>query len=627
MRSYELMANAIRALSIDMVENANSGHQGAPLGFADVFCVLLKDFLKIDPCEPENNNRDRLILSNGHASAMLYAGFYLLGLNIAKDDLKNFRKIGGKLHGHPEIDQSIGVEMTTGMLGQGLASSVGFAIALKKKKIDSKVVVICSDGDLMEGVSHEAMSLAARLNLDNLIILFDDNDICIDGSASSYTTDNVKRFEAYGFDVIHSDGHDYEDIKGALRRAYSASAPTFVDFKTIIGKTSKLEGSNKCHGKFLSSQDILDLRNSYGFKEELFTIPEDVLDLWIEAASNKTLKKSRKPLESVVDIPQIIADVKKEFAQRDKDMATREYSGIVLERLCEKMPNLIGGSADLSESTNTINKHSTLITNDSFDGNFIHYGIREHAMGAIMNGLAIEGFRPYGGTFLSISDYMKPAIRQACIMSLPVIYVFTHDSIGLGEDGKTHQPIEQLSGLDAIPNLTLIRPACDMEVAESYEIALEMGAPVALALSRQKVIFCAKEYREENKTKFGAYEIYKTLDSDNNDDRITLIASGTEVSHCLMAIDTLEKSGFKVRVVSAPSLKLFDKQSDDYKNDIINSSRKIIIEAGSAMRWYKYKNPGDSIISIETFGNSGSCSDLYEHYGITADSIIAHAMA
>ncbi|MDR2666746.1 MAG: transketolase [Holosporales bacterium] len=604
-------ANAVRCLSVDMVNTANSGHQGAPLGFADVISVL---FNKSAHLVPNDEGRDRLILSNGHASAMLYSALYLTQkTSLTIENLMQFRKFGCICQGHPEINKEIGIEMTTGALGQGIATSVGFAVALKKKNINSKVFVIVGDGDLMEGVSHESMTLAASLNLDNLIILFDDNDICIDGVASSFTTDNIARFKAYGFNVLAANGHDYDEIYNALESAKIAKKPSFIAFKTIIGKGTTRVGTPKCHGKFVSDEDARCMKRRFGLREEAFSIPFGVVqDMPTRAQS--VSNKQEIDLEKLHDA---IVQIKKQFIENPSQNSTRYFSGIIFEILSKKFANIIGGSADLSESNCTISSTHTTIGPPSFDGNYIHYGVREHAMGCIMNGLAIEGFIPYGGTFLAFSDYMKPAIRNAALMKIAPIFVFTHDSVAVGEDGGTHQPIEQLSSLRLIPNMNVFRPCCDIEVAECIELAIKnRETPSALILSRQKLLNLRTIYERDNLSQNGMYTIVPF--EQNGREKLTIIASGSEVS---LAFALKNNIDFDVRIVSVPSIELFEKQTMTYKMDIL-FGRKILMEAGRSQIWYKYKmSDDDVVIGIDGFGESGNEDELFKKFGFTVDNI------
>ena len=608
-------ANAIRVLSIDMVNAASSGHQGTPLGFADVISVLFNKSMNFDPNNP---NRDRLILSSGHASAMLYSAIYLTQKTTLKlDDLKNFRKFGGICQGHPEINKDLGIEMTTGALGQGIATSVGIALGLKKKNADNKVFVIVGDGCLMEGISHESMTFASSLNLNNLIVLFDNNNTCIDGKASDYTTDNIIRFKAYGFEVFEADGHDYDDIYNKIELAKKSNKPSFISFKTVIGYPSKESGTNKCHGKFLSFDDAKSMRKDLGFPESPFSLPEGIL--WKKEAGKVGIVKKQVTDNFENKLHESINLIKKSFIDNPVKKSTRYFGGYILGKLCENFEFIIGGSADLSESNCMLTKTHKEISKNSFDGNYVHYGIREHAMGCIMNGLAIEGFIPYGGTFLVFSDYMRAAIRNAALMKIASIFVFTHDSVAVGEDGATHQPIEQLSSLRLMPNLQVLRPACDIETAECIEIALsKKGTPAALILSRQNLENVRKYHIDENLCQKGMYELIPF--ENNMKSKFTIIASGSEVSLALRVRERIEN--FDVRIISAPSLELFELQSKEYKNDILEG-KKLFLEAGKGDLWHKYKtNSNDKILSIEDFGESGTENDLFKKFGFAVENIL-----
>ncbi|MBR1480095.1 MAG: transketolase, partial [Alphaproteobacteria bacterium] len=594
-------ADTVRALSVDMVNAANSGHQGTPLGFADVVSVLFNCSMQF---APGDEARDRLILSAGHASAMLYAAIYLTQkTEISLDDLRNFRKFGGICQGHPEINKSLGIEMTTGALGQGVATAVGVAIALKKKHLDGKVFAIVGDGCLMEGVSHEAATLAAKLNLDNLIILFDNNNVCIDGYAADYTTSNAARFKAYGFDVFEADGHNLGDIYRVIEDAKHSRHPVFVSFKTVIGCGSEQAGTNKCHGKFVSFEEARAMRQKFDFPEAPFSIPENVLRKK-ETSRMATEKLSGIPFD---ELHNVIDTIKAEFVENPRPLSTRAAAGVVFEKLCGCFTSIIGGSADLSSSNCTISKVHTPICASSFDGNYVHYGIREHAMGCVMSGLATEDFIPYGGTFLVFSDYMRPAIRNAALMKVAPIFVLTHDSIAVGEDGGTHQPIEQLSSLRLIPNLNVMRPACDVEVAECVELAIQnRSTPTALVLSRQALPNLRMVHSGDNLCAKGMYEISPF--AENGNPKISIIATGSEVSLALAAKVQLE--GFDIRIISAPCLELFDEQPEGYRAQML-TDRKLFLEAGRPDIWYKYKTcPDDVVWGISEFGESGTAGDL-----------------
>ena len=604
-------ANAIRALSTDMVNEANSGHQGTPLGFADVMSVLFNEFIDFAPGKAD---RDRLILSAGHASPMLYATVYLTQRTaLSLDDLKKFRKLGARCQGHPKLDKDIGVEMTTGALGQGIATAVGFAIALKKKGLKSKVYVITGDGCLMEGVSHEAMTLASKLNLDNLIVLFDNNNVVVDGFASEFTTDNISRFCSYGFETVEANGHDYDDIRTALNKAKNATKPVFVSFKTKIGYPAEKCGTNACHSRFISKEDARKFRKSFGFSEKPFEIPSEVL--WEKSEIGAPETEYRLDADKLHNI---INELKDKFIKSPNKTSTREPCGVVFGELCQYFPNIIGGAADLSHSTATISEHNKIITASDFSGDYMNYSIREHAMGCAMNGLAIEEFIPYGGTYLVFSDYMRPAIRNAALMKIAPIFVLTHDSIAVGEDGITHQPIEQLSSLRLMPNLNVMRPACDVEVAECIELAvLNRTTPTALILSREVVDNVRKIHTDSNLCEKGMYELAGF--NDGGREKISIIATGSEVALAMQVKDEL--NNYDVRVISAPCLELFNQQSAGYKQDLLRG-RKLFIETGSPDIWYKYKTQEDDVIfGIAQFGESGTFSALFEKFGFTVENI------
>lgn len=608
-------ANAVRILSVDMVNTASSGHQGTPLGFADVISVLFNKSMRFEPNDP---CRDRLILSSGHASAMLYSAIYLTQkTKLTLEDLKNFRKFGGVCQGHPEINKDFGIEMTTGALGQGVATAVGIALGLKKKRSNSKVFVIVGDGCLMEGVSHEAMTFASSLNLNNLIILFDNNNICIDGNASEYTTDNIARFKAYDFETFEANGHDYDDIYDKIELAKKSNKPSFISFKTVIGCSSQNSGTNKCHGKFLSFDDAKSIRKNFNFPEGAFAIPKEIL--WPKENKNIKVEETLFQENFEKELHDVINLIKKDFIFNPIKKSTRYFAGYILGKLCKRFDFIIGGSADLSESNCMLTKNHKEISKNSFEGNYIHYGVREHAMGCILNGLTIEEFIPYGGTFLVFSDYMRAAIRNAALMKIAPVFIFTHDSIAVGEDGATHQPIEQLSSLRLIPNLNVFRSACDIETAECIELALKnKKTPSALILSRQNLENIRNFHTEENLSQKGLYEL---IPFENNGKRkLTIIASGSEVS---LAVDIKNQSKkLDIRIISAPSLELFELQSEEYKNKILEG-KKLFLEAGNGDIWHKYKTGlNDIILSVEDFGESGSEKDLFERFGFTTQNVL-----
>ena len=640
------LANAVRFLSIDAVQKANSGHPGMPMGMADVATVLFKYHLKFNPLNPSWANRDRFILSAGHGSMLLYSLLYLTGYkNFSINDLKNFRQLNSICAGHPEYKKNTGIETTTGPLGQGLGNSVGLAIGeeIFRKKFGSKFInhktyVIASDGDLMEGISHEAMSLAGHLKLKNLIVFFDNNKISIDGATSLSVSDNYKkRFEAYGWNFLEVNGHNHKQISTAINKASKSNKPTIISCKTIIGFGSpNKSGKASSHGSPLGDDEIALVRKKLKWNASPFEIPKDILDEWrnigkkgtnLENNWNKLLSKNSKVknnLEAMLsnknlnNLDKLISAEKNKYFNEKPAKATRECSSMTIESITPSLSELVGGSADLSGSNNTKTKNSKVISAKDFNGNYIHYGIREHGMAAAMNGLALYGgIIPYGGTFLIFSDYCKPSIRLSALMGLKVIYIFSHDSIGLGEDGPTHQPIEQLAGLRAIPNLNVFRPADINETLECWQIALKSKkTPSAIVLSRQKLPYVNPSFTKENKCELGAYVVNAT--SQNN--KITLVASGSEVEIALEAQKKLKESNIDSKVVSMPCQELFDQQNNQFKNEIIQKDIPVItIEAGSVMGWEKYSKNN---MGINSFGESGPYKEVYKHFDLTSDKIV-----
>lgn len=632
-----MLSDAIRFLSVDMIERARSGHPGMPLGMADILTVLATKFLTVSPMMPSWPNRDRLIISNGHGSAGLYALMYLMGYpDVSLDELKNFRQWGSRTAGHPEKNLIDGIDFSTGPLGQGLASGVGMAIGAKMMQarfgsdiINHKVYVTVGDGCLMEGISEEAISLAGHLKLNNLIVLWDDNGITIDGSTAIAThTDQPARFKANGWTVITADGTNVNEIERALSAAQESDQPVFIDFKTIIGFGSDKAGTSACHGAPLGAESIKKLRENRGWTCPPFVIPDALLAEWrafggrhesTRAQWESHLRASGKEGDFYAFLRKEISfDVEsylKQVVSEKPALATRKASQNALNVLTVQVANLVGGSADLTGSNLTATTVSKPITAEDFSGNYIEYGIREHAMGAIMNGLAAYGgFIPYGGTFFTFMDYMKPAIRLGALMENQEIFVLTHDSIGVGEDGPTHQPIEQLATLRAMPNFLMFRPCDSVEVMESYEIALKSTkTPVALALSRQSVPTIRTDI-DENKTARGGYVIYgeKTRD-------VTLIATGTEVSLAIEASRRLWDEGIHATVVSMPCMALFDQQDSVYRTETLGAAPRIAVEAAASFGWHKY---ADTVIGLDHFGASAPASTLYQRYGLTPDHLI-----
>jgi transketolase len=636
-------------LSIDAVQKANSGHPGMPMGMADVATTIFKYHLRFNPQNPDWINRDRFILSAGHGSMLLYSLLYLSGYkSISIDDIKNFRQLNSICAGHPEYKKGTGIETTTGPLGQGLGNAVGMAIAeeIYRKKFGSNVInnktyVIASDGDLMEGISHEAMSLAGHLKLKNLIVFFDNNKISIDGSTSLSVSDNYKkRFESYGWTFLEVNGHNEKQISKAISKASKSKKPTLISCKTVIGFGSpNKSGKASSHGSPLGDEEISLVRKKLKWNNRSFEIPQDILDEWrkigssgvqLEKAWQEKVNKKNPKITSELEknfinsdlgnLEKLIEKEKTKYFESKPSLATRQCSMAVIESISTILPQLIGGSADLSGSNNTKTNNSKIINSKNFNGNYIHYGVREHGMAAVMNGLALYGeIIPYGGTFLIFSDYCKPSIRLAALMGLKVIYIFSHDSIGLGEDGPTHQPIEQLAGLRAIPNLNVFRPADINETLECWEIALKShNTPSVIALSRQKVPYINPDNSKKNKCENGAY----TINITSHESNVTLVASGTEVELALKVQEKLRENNIHSKVVSMPCMELFDKQSENFKKDLIEENSLVVtLEAGSVTHWQKYTKNKDLNIGIDQFGESAPYKEVYDHFDLTEDKI------
>jgi transketolase len=635
------LSNAIRFLSIDAVEKANSGHPGMPMGMADVATVLFKNFLNFNPKNPNWMNRDRFVLSAGHGSMLLYSLLYLTGYSsVNLKDIKNFRQLNSICAGHPEFHPGTGIETTTGPLGQGIANGVGFAIGEEilrerfgRKIFDHKTYVLAGDGCLMEGISHEALSLAGHLCLKNLVMLFDNNSISIDGPTNLTVSDNYKkRFNSYGWDYIEIDGHNEKKIFNALKKVQKAKKPTVISCKTKIGFGSpNKSGSEKAHGSPLGESEVKLVRKKLKWIHEPFVIPKNIIEEWRKIGKSGQVKeekwkkiynKKKSQIDKIFsrNFSDIFKMEKQNAIKNLETLATRKSSEKILTALNEKKNMIIGGSADLAGSNNTKTKNHKPISKNNFKGNYIHYGVREHAMCGIMNGLSLHSkFIPYGGTFLIFSDYCKPAIRLSALMKLNVVYVMTHDSIGLGEDGPTHQPIEQLSGLRSIPNLNVFRPADTTETIECWELALKsLDAPSILALSRQNLVPIRKSYENENKCSLGGYEVYRSKDEVD----LTIFASGSEVNLALEVSHKLATQNTYSKVISVPCQEIFFKQKESYKNKILNETKyKISIEAGRSDTWSKFIGENGMSFGIEEFGKSAPYKDIFKDFKLTASEI------
>ena len=638
------LANCIRFLSIDGVERAKSGHPGMPMGMADIATVLFKNHLKFDPNDPKWFNRDRLIISNGHGSMLLYSCLYLAGYDgISLEDLKNFRQLNSITAGHPEYGELPGVETTTGPLSQGLANAVGFAIAEKKLSsqfnndlVDHYTYVFAGDGCLMEGLSHEASSLAGHLQLEKLIVFFDDNSISIDGPTSLTVSENtIQRYKAYGWNVIDINGHNHDEISNAITKAKLNNSPTLIVCKTKIGFGSpNKESKSSSHGSPLGSEEVELTRKKLNWSYLPFEIPNHLLDQWRKfylrnipekqnwIQKNKDILESEKFKKIFIkkldeDIINKIDHFKKEHIDNNTSCATRKASELCLEFFNEKIDNLFGGSADLTGSNNTKPKSMTSFNVSNYNGNYLYYGVREHAMAAIINGISLHGgLRPYGGTFLVFTDYCRPSIRLSALMGLNSIFVMTHDSIGLGEDGPTHQPVEHLASLRAIPNLSVVRPCDIIETVEAWQIALESQNPTILVLTRQNLPLIRNKKNKENLLEKGAYIIKNYEDYD-----ASILASGSEVEIACEASEELKKNDLNVRVISVPCFEYFENQSDEYKKQILGNKKCFGIEAGVINGWEKYVAV-ENFIGMKTFGASGPYKKLYKHFEITRENII-----
>ena len=626
-------------MSIDAVQKANSGHPGMPMGMADVATVLFKDFLNFDPKNPNWVNRDRFVLSAGHGSMLLYSLLFLTGYNsVSLNDIKKFRQLDSICAGHPEYHPNTGIETTTGPLGQGISNAVGFALAeeiLKKKfgknKINHKTYVLAGDGCLMEGISHEALSLAGHLKLKNLILLFDNNSISIDGPTNlSVSDDHEKRFKSYGWNYIKINGHDFKQISAALKKAQKSNKPIAISCKTTIGYGSpNKSGKASSHGSPLGEDEIKLVRKKLKWEHKPFEIPNNLLTEWktIGKKASEKAKKYENKYKKIFtnnEIPNsfnhLIEKAKKDYIKNPKPLATRKVSEMFLD-IMSKLPFLIGGSADLAGSNNTKTKDHKIIKPGNFSGNYIHYGVREHAMCGIMNGIALHSnLIPYGGTFLIFSDYCKPSIRLAAMMKQKIIYIFTHDSIGLGEDGPTHQPIEQLTSLRSIPNLNVFRPSDMIETFECWQLALKSkNTPSVIALTRQGINPVRVKNSSKNESSTGAYEVLRTGENIS----LTIIATGSETSLACEIGHKLATENIYSKIISMPCQELFDQQSEDYKDKILKETKLIAsIEASETGYWKKYTGINGLNFGIDDFGKSAPYKEIYNHFDLNLEKIV-----
>ena len=644
--SLQDMANTIRFLSADAIEKSQSGHPGMPLGMADVATVLFTKFIKLNPQTPRWFDRDRFVLSAGHGSMLLYSLLYLLGYqDINIEDIKNFRQLGAKTAGHPEYGHLAGIDMTTGPLGQGISSAVGMAMAERvlaakygEDVCNHYTYVICGDGCLMEGISEEAISLAGHWGLNKLIVFWDNNNITIDGTVDkANSTDQIARFKAVGWNTIEINGHNYEEIEQAITKAQKSDKPTLIACKTKIGFGAPTKaGTSKCHGSPLGAEEVAAMRQALHWPYAPFEVPTEILSAWRE--SGKAHEKEYAAWEArakgkgkeFLDIiagkllqnwdKDLLAMAQKAIAEKTK-IATRKASQMCLEQIVPNIPQIIGGSADLAASNLTFVSGMKTIEKGDYNGNNLMYGIREHAMGAIMNGLALHGgVIPYGGTFFVFSDYMRPSMRLAALMGIRVIYVLTHDSIGVGEDGPTHQPVEHLASYRAMPNIYTFRPCDVVETAEAWKIALESEhTPSILALTRQGLPMLRTSVKE-NLTAKGGYVISNVKEGKTR--KATIIATGSEVSLAVEAQQKLREEGIEVAVVSMPCTELFDAQSKAYKEQVLGKAPRVAVDAAAKYGWERYVGIEGKIIGMDGFGTSGPAGELYQHFGITVDAVI-----
>jgi transketolase len=650
--SHVAMANAVRFLAADAVEKATSGHPGMPMGMADVATVLFSRFLKFDAADPRWADRDRLVLSAGHGSMLLYSLLYLTGCEtMTLDELKRFRQWGSKTPGHPEYGHTEGVETTTGPLGQGLATAVGMALAERMLNarfgndlVDHFTYVIAGDGCLMEGISHEAISLAGHLKLSRLIVLYDDNQITIDGATSlSCSDDQLIRFLASGWSVRRVNGHDHDAIAQAIGEERETNRPSLIACRTVIGYGAPTrQGTEKAHGAPLGTDELAKAREALHWPHPPFEIPEELLARWRAVGARGRIARhrwmerleqrdefERESFEDALngeagsDVGFALREIECRFADERPKIATRQASQQVLEAITKASPNLLGGSADLTHSNLTLTRAQQAVRPGAYDGNYIHYGIREHAMAAAMNGVALHGgFIPYGGTFLAFSDYSRPAIRLAALMGVRVIHVMTHDSIGLGEDGPTHQPVEHLASLRTIPNLLVFRPADAVETAQAWDCALRAARqPSVLCLSRQALPVLDRAFSPENPVARGAY----VLTEPEHRRDVTLIATGSEVAIATDAAMLLSARGLHAAVVSAPCFELFERQPASYRAAVLGNAPRVGVEAAVEGLWRKWIGESGEFVGMTGFGASAPAGELYSHFGITAEAIAAAA--
>jgi transketolase len=642
------MADALRALAMDAVEQAKSGHPGMPMGMADIATVLFTQFLRFDPQMPDWPDRDRFVLSNGHGSMLLYGLLHLTGYpDMTLDELKRFRQLGSRTAGHPERGHASGIETTTGPLGQGLGNSVGMALAERMLAaefgdavVDHYTYVFVGDGCLMEGISHEALSLAGHLRLNKLIVFWDDNSISIDGPTDlAVSDDQVMRFKAHGWAAERIDGHDTEAIAEAIRRAHQSDRPNLIACRTTIafGAPTKA-GTAAAHGSPLGAAEIAGARERLGWTSAPFVIPEDIRAEWRAAGARgasvrraweerlqalpaerraEFLRRQQRELPPGLDAA--IAEICEEFRKANAKIATRQASGAVLDRLTSVVPELVGGSADLTPSNNTKAKNQKDVRPGDYSGRYVRYGVREHGMAAAMNGIAVHsGLIPYGGTFLTFSDYARPAIRLSAFMGVGVIYVMTHDSIGLGEDGPTHQPVEHLAALRAVPGLYVYRPADPIETAECWALALHRrDAPSLLALTRQSLPLLRREGGSQNLTAHGAYVLAEAEGAR----QVTLLATGSEVSLAMAARDALAKDGIRVAVVSMPCWELFEASGKEYQQAVLGTAPRVAVEAAIEFGWDRWLGTRGAFIGMKGFGASAPAEALFPHFGITPEKV------